>query len=63
MSQKKENHAHNNVSLSLFGCLKTQKYEKKKEVKILTLHEKGAQQLVRGHRFNLCSQVDVSPHH
>lgn len=30
---------------------------------ILTLHEKGAQQLVGGHGFDLCSQVDVSPNH
>lgn len=31
--------------------------------RVLTLHEEGAQQLVCGHRFNLCSQVDVSSHH
>lgn len=30
---------------------------------ILTLHKEGAQQLVCGHRFYLCSQVDVSPYH
>lgn len=41
---------------SLDSCGRTEKL-------ILTLHEKGAQQLVGGHRFDLCSQVDVSPNH
>lgn len=29
----------------------------------LTLHEESAQQLIGGHGFDLCSQVDVSAHH
>lgn len=29
----------------------------------LTLHEEGAQQLVRGHRFDLRPHVDVPPDH
>lgn len=30
---------------------------------ILTLHQESAQQLLCGHRFDFCSQVDVSPYH
>lgn len=27
------------------------------------MHQEGAQQLLCGHRFDLCSQVDVSSYH